>query len=463
MTMKLGSMGVLAALVIAMGSVACAEAPVPELGGARSASSGDDESDDTGRASKSKDRGSKSDDVGSDDADDESGTAAKPASSKPDTDSSDPSTVAPTIEVSFAASAGQKFGNVPIHRSCSDMGADFNQATVADGTSMALVDVNTQKVLVKVEGAALKAIKDELLSGSGKLKIELPGSDGGGVPAQAAEYAIIMGGDSRFGSPAACGESLAPKDEQDRGVKGSAGRFPTGRTIVFDRGVGGTGCGIVGFLQAYYDASKGIVYARPSSPIVIAADDEGRAGFPKGNGYPGCDAHASPLVLDLSGSGVELSKARADVFDIDGNGTRDAMSWVSSNDTPFLVRDANGNGLVDGATELFGNHTDRTSQNGFDALSHFDDVPDGVIDAKDAVWASLRLWFDRDHDGVTGPGELETLEARGITSLATTYVSTSERLMSGGTFAGSIRQRGAATTGDGRSVPVLDVWFERSF
>lgn len=435
---------VLAALMFAMAAVACTAQPVTDLGGARSASS-DDEDEPKTKSSKHARSVEEDEDLTED------VTSATEATED---------TAPPAIDMTFAASAGQTFGNVPIHRACSDMGADYNQATVVDGTSLALVDVYTKQVLLTVDGAELDAIKDELANGAGKLHIPVAA---GQLPAESTEYAIVMSGDKRFGSPAKCGVDIAPKSEKDRGVKGGAGHFPTGRTIVATRAIAGDGCGIVGFMQAYEDASTGEIYARPTSPIVIAGDDEGRAGFPKGAHYPGCDTHSSPLVLDLGGRGVSLSKSRADVFDIDGNGTRDAMSWVSSDDTPFLVRDANGNGVVDGATELFGNYTDRASANGFEALSHFDDLGDGVIDRHDRVWSTLRLWFDRNHDGRTDAGELETLESRGVTSIATRYVSTSEKLMSGGSLEGAVRQRGAATTSDGRTIPVLDVWFERRF
>ncbi|MBX3228614.1 MAG: hypothetical protein KIT84_08180 [Labilithrix sp.] len=451
------------ALMIAMASAACTEAPVTIERRVRIAADDDE-----------RETGATYDDESDEEADDESASttsamtkSTKASATEADVASIEPGEEAapPSIKVTFAASAGQKFGNVPIYRSCSDMGVDFNQASFADATSLSLVNVVDKKVLVKVEGAAFEKLKASVVSGNGELDIPV---ERGALPATSTEYAIVMGGDGRFGSPAACGASIQPKNESDRGVKGSAGRFPTGRTIAFNRGIGGTGCGIVGFLQAYYDESRSVVYARPTSPLVIAADDEGRAGFPKGYGHKGCDNHDSPLVLDLRGAGVKLGPARADVFDIDGDGRRDTLGWVISEDTPFLVRDANGNGVVDGAEELFGNRTRGrdgllSSANGFEALAAYDDVEDGVIDAKDRVWSSLRLWFDRDHDGRSTPDELETLGARGVRSIATGYVSVSQRLTSGGEIEGAIRQRGGATMSDGRIVSVLDVWFERHF
>ena len=61
-------------------------------------------------------------------------------------------------------------------------------------------------------------------------------------------------------------------------------------------------------------------------------------------------------------------------------------------------------------------------RHGFRALAEFDGPQgggnsDGVIDARDAVFASLRLWRDIDHDGVSQQQELHTLPALGVVRL----------------------------------------------
>jgi len=58
--------------------------------------------------------------------------------------------------------------------------------------------------------------------------------------------------------------------------------------------------------------------------------------------------------------------------------------------------DRNGNGLVDGGDELFGNNTrlrdGRRAPHGYIALAELDDNGEGQIDSRDAAFVRLRLW-----------------------------------------------------------------------
>ncbi|MDR1349323.1 MAG: hypothetical protein LBJ59_00825, partial [Zoogloeaceae bacterium] len=66
------------------------------------------------------------------------------------------------------------------------------------------------------------------------------------------------------------------------------------------------------------------------------------------------------------------------------------------------------------AGELFGDSASladgKNAANGFLVLADFDTNADGVIDAQDEVFAQLRVWQDKNSDGVTDAGELFTLE-----------------------------------------------------
>jgi hypothetical protein len=129
-----------------------------------------------------------------------------------------------------------------------------------------------------------------------------------------------------------------------------------------------------------------------------------------------------PLVIDLNHNGVELTRIEnGTFFDIDNDGFAERTAWVSGTDG-FLARDLNGNGKIDGQSELFGN----ASTSGFAALATLDSTADGMINASDTGFGTLRVWRDLNGNGVTDAGELKTLAETGITSisLATTVPTT---------------------------------------
>ena len=46
---------------------------------------------------------------------------------------------------------------------------------------------------------------------------------------------------------------------------------------------------------------------------------------------------------------------------------------------------------------------------------------DGVIDSRDATFSSLLLWQDGNHDGVSQPGELHTLQSLDVVRIHLDY------------------------------------------
>jgi hypothetical protein len=129
----------------------------------------------------------------------------------------------------------------------------------------------------------------------------------------------------------------------------------------------------------------------------------------------------TPLVLDLGGRGVELtSLARGTRFDFAGTMTPVRTAWISGK-TAFLALDADGDGRITSGAELFGSDTPcaagGTAANGYEALARYDENGDGLIDAKDPVFARLRLWRDANGDGVGDADELVSLEPAGVVAL----------------------------------------------
>lgn len=130
----------------------------------------------------------------------------------------------------------------------------------------------------------------------------------------------------------------------------------------------------------------------------------------------------SPIVIDVVGNGFNLTNAANGVpFDIAGNGASQQVSWTSGDsDDAWLALDRNGNGRVDDGRELFGSSSPQSyvaggePKNGFRALAMFDKPEhggnsDGQIDLRDTVFFKLKLWQDRNHNGVSELEELQSL------------------------------------------------------
>jgi hypothetical protein len=176
----------------------------------------------------------------------------------------------------------------------------------------------------------------------------------------------------------------------------------------------------------------------------------------------------SPIVMNVAGGDPALGSPAAPVaFDLMNNGKKVYTAWTQSDSsTGFLCLDLNGNGAIDNAGELFGNHTVMIgvglfAANGYEALAQYDRPEyggngDGRIDASDAVFSRLSIWFDRNHNGETESGELIPLRDAGVVSIDLLYRLDEKK----DRYGNELRYRGRATiaaTDGQRELTIYDV------
>jgi hypothetical protein len=172
---------------------------------------------------------------------------------------------------------------------------------------------------------------------------------------------------------------------------------------------------------------------------------------------PGGGADIShAILLGLDGDVLSLTDPSHGVtFDFLGNGKPRTIPWTSAgSNAGWLVLDLNHNGRIDNAFEMFSGITKQpglsSSSVSFVALGQYDLAAnggngDGVIDSRDKVFSRLRVWVDQNHDGISQPEELLTMQEAGIQSIYLDYESTNRTDSNGNTFQGQsvvIRSQG---------------------
>jgi len=161
-----------------------------------------------------------------------------------------------------------------------------------------------------------------------------------------------------------------------------------------------------------------------------------------------------PIVLDLNGDGVTLVDRSAGArFDITGDGKANATGWMGADDG-LLVMDVNGDGVINGMSEVFSDAFGDGYANSMRALTSLDSNADGVIDARDDRYDDILVWKDSNTDGVSAASELSGLSGHGISAIDLAVESTAEN-----TAGSHIDARGTFVYDDGTTGTYVEATF----
>lgn len=181
------------------------------------------------------------------------------------------------------------------------------------------------------------------------------------------------------------------------------------------------------------NSGGGMARVVPRNPQGWLSDEAGQiaaaAIISTGNGDYGL---LSAILLDLDGDGLEarrLKKTDAR-FDMNGDGIRDDTGWMAGGDG-MLVIDRDKNGVISHASELSFLSEKEGAKNSWEGLAMLDANKDGKLDSSDARFSELKVWTDRNGDGISQSDEIKTLADLGISEIGLRNMTLAESVKLG--------------------------------
>lgn len=183
-----------------------------------------------------------------------------------------------------------------------------------------------------------------------------------------------------------------------------------------------------------------------------------------------CDSRVSPLIISMSSQarGIKLSAPLDGIqFDILGENSfpkahdKKQISWLTAEDSEYyFIVLPNKSGQVLGINEMFGDNTrgpdGKFSANGYAALAKYDHDKDSLITEEDEIFSELRLWSDKNRDGIADANELFSLKEKGLSVIDLHY---DKRYKETDPYGNQTLMKSVAKTEDGKLHLMFDLWF----
>ena len=166
-------------------------------------------------------------------------------------------------------------------------------------------------------------------------------------------------------------------------------------------------------------SSLGQLFVGNLGPALSAFGDAiGSAATELFNSLKDAIEHIFPVVLDFGDKGYNLTSldTSAAFLQMDGN-VSDHVAWIGEG-SALLAFDKNGNGVVDGAGEISLSLLKPGARSDLEGLSALDSNHDGVVSTADNDFSRLLVWFDKNANGVSDPGEALTASQAGLGSIS---------------------------------------------
>lgn len=155
-----------------------------------------------------------------------------------------------------------------------------------------------------------------------------------------------------------------------------------------------------------------------------------------------------PLVINMDVPAAQLTQQKYD-FDVDADGKAEKVSLLQPG-SGFLALDRNNDGKINNGRELFGTE----SGDGFADLARFDDDGNNWIDAADAIFKRLQIWFK----DAAGKDQLLDLQGANIGAIFLGKLQTDFRHADADNRTqGDLRSSGVYLTEDGKAGSVQQI------